>query len=102
MPPTLPSTLEELRAQIAELQGRLAAELDAAQHQVRYTLHRGRAVFDAETAAAHRAAREGAAEFLRHTKLLHLLTAPFIYGMILPFVVLDLCVTIYQAVCFPV
>jgi hypothetical protein len=30
------------------------------------------------------------------------LTSPFIYGLIVPFVLLDLMVVIYQAVCFPV
>ncbi len=96
------SNLDDLRAQIAVLQASLAEELDAKRTQLRYTLHKGRAVFDAETRAAHRAAREGVAEFLSHTRILHLLTAPVIYSLIVPFVLLDLCVTIYQAVCFPV
>jgi hypothetical protein len=30
------------------------------------------------------------------------LTAPIIYSVIIPFVLLDLFVSIYQAVCFPV
>lgn len=30
-----------------------------------------------------------------------LLTAPFIYGMIIPLVFVDLCATLYQSVCFP-
>jgi hypothetical protein len=94
--------LDALRAQMAELQAQLSHELDARQESLRYTLNRGRAVFDAETRAAHRAAREGVTEFLSHTRLLVVLTAPFIYSLILPFVLLDLFVTVYQAVCFPV
>jgi hypothetical protein len=94
--------LDALRAQMAELQAQLAHEVDAGQESLRYTLHRGRAVFDAETRAAHRAAREGVGEFLSHTRLLVVLTAPVIYSLILPFALLDLFVTVYQAVCFPV
>ena len=30
------------------------------------------------------------------------LTAPIIYGMIIPAVIMDLCVTIYQVTCFPI
>ena len=30
-----------------------------------------------------------------------LLTAPFIYSMVIPLVLIDACVTVYQAVCFP-
>lgn len=32
----------------------------------------------------------------------NLLTAPIIYGMIVPLFVLDLSVTLYQAICFPI
>ncbi len=38
--------------------------------------------------------------YLLATRPKHILVLPFIYGMILPLVVLDLCVTIYQSVCF--
>ena len=31
-----------------------------------------------------------------------ILTAPFIYALIVPFVLLDLFVTVYQFICFPV
>src|SRR5690606_18199720 len=34
--------------------------------------------------------------------LLYILTAPFIYAMIVPAVIMDLFIEIYQAVCFPV
>jgi len=96
------STLDELRAEIAELQIRLQDQIASKQDELRYSLHHGRAVFDAETRAAHRMAREGLASFLSHTRPLLLLTAPVIYSLILPFALLDLFVTIYQAVCFPV
>ncbi len=29
-----------------------------------------------------------------------MLSAPFIYAMIVPFVILDICLTVYQAICF--
>ena len=96
------SKLDALRAELAELQARLAAELASTDAALRYTLQRGRAIFDTETRAAHSAARERPRQFLSHTRLLHLVTAPVIYSMILPFALLDLFVTVYQAICFPV
>lgn len=90
--------LEDLRGQIAALEVMVADELAKAPPR----LHNLRAGFDAETRALHRAARETLAEFVAHTRPLHLLTAPVIYSLILPFVLLDLCVTLYQAICFPV
>ena len=94
--------LDDLRAELDDLQSRIAAELAAGEDALRFTLQRGRAVFDAETRAAHRAAREGVADFVAHTRFWHLLTAPVIYSLILPFLLLDLFVTLYQAICFPV
>ncbi len=46
--------------------------------------------------------RIGLWDYIRRGKISYGLTAPVIYGMIVPAVILDLCVTVYQAVCFPV
>lgn len=96
------SKLEDLRARIAELHDLLAAEMEDQRSQFRYRLESGRAVFDRDTRAQHRALRERLADFLRQTRLLTVLSAPFIYALIIPLVFLDLFVSIYQAVCFPV
>ena len=94
--------LDEILAEIAELQGRFEQELAQTQQRLRYTVSRGRAVFDAETRAAHRAARDTLGQFLRHVRPMHVLTAPLICSLILPFALLDLFVSLYQALCFPV
>jgi hypothetical protein len=54
----MPTALEDMRARMAELHDRLEAEQEAARAKFAYTLERGRAVFDAEVLARHRAARE--------------------------------------------
>ncbi len=98
----MPSTLHQLSERIHELQDALQAELDEKQREFRYRLDRRRIVFEADALARHRAAREGLISFLSRTRLLVLLTAPFIYVLIVPFVLLDLFVSLYQAICFPV
>ena len=40
--------------------------------------------------------------FIRQSSPLNLLTAPIIYSLIAPIALLDLWITIYQALCFPV
>ena len=45
--------------------------------------------------------RKGLWEYLKGVRLPVLLTAPLIYLGVIPFLVLDLFVVIYQAVCFP-
>lgn len=51
---------------------------------------------------AHRRLKRGVFRWLLENRPQNLLTAPFIYGLIVPLVLLDLCVSVYQAVCFPV
>ncbi|MCV2882203.1 hypothetical protein [Actibacterium sp. XHP0104] len=96
------STVEKLRAHVQELKDALEAEIEERQQEFRYQIHHHKVEFEAEARAAQRAAREGLASFLAHTRPLVVLTAPAIYALILPFALLDLFVTLYQAICFPV
>lgn len=96
------SQLEHLVDRLRDIQTEIEAEIEAQRAAFRYRLERGRVVFDAEVRARHRAARESLASFLARTKLLVVLTAPLIYALIVPFVLLDGFVSLYQALCFPV
>ena len=46
--------------------------------------------------------KDGIMPWLRKHRTRNLITAPVIYSMVLPLLVLDLCVTVYQAMCFPI
>lgn len=46
--------------------------------------------------------RQGIPAYLREANLLSVATAPIIYSLLLPLPVLDLWVTVYQRVCFPI
>jgi len=96
------SPLEQLTTRIHELEAALEAELAEKRREFRYRLEQRRIVFEAEALARHRAAREGLISFLSRTRILVVLTAPAIYALILPLLALDLFVSVYQAVCFPV
>jgi hypothetical protein len=96
------SPLNQLAERIHDLQNALEAEVEEHRRVFRYRLTQGRVVFEAEVAARHRAARERLVSFLARTRLLVVLTSPVIYALIFPFALLDLCVTLYQAICFPV
>ncbi len=98
----MPSTIETLVARIHELQDELEEEIGRRGERFRYTLRQGRVEFEDEARRRHREMRVRLGTFLRQTRPLVVLTAPVIYAMIVPFVLLDLFVTIYQAVCFPV
>jgi len=92
---------EKLLTRIRELQDELEEEFSRRRAAFRYGFEDGRVVFEAEMRRRHREMRVRLSTFLRQTRPMTVITAPVIYSMILPFVLLDLFVTIYQAVCFP-
>ncbi|MGE0447899.1 MAG: hypothetical protein AB7P99_21935 [Vicinamibacterales bacterium] len=51
--------------------------------------------------AQHRHFRQSLPRYLRDTEVRNLVTAPVVYSLGLPLVLLDLWVTLYQWVCFP-
>lgn len=94
--------LELLRQRLSELEDQIEAEFAAHRKKMRYRLELRRVIFEEDVQRAHRAARVRLWLFLRRTRPMVVLTAPMIYALIVPFVLLDLFVTLYQAICFPV
>ncbi|WP_137702935.1 hypothetical protein [Marimonas lutisalis] len=96
------SAIENLITRIRDLQDELEEEIARKGEAFRYRLENDRVVFEDEVRRQHRKLRIKLWEFLRATRPMVVLTAPVIYALIVPLVLLDLFVAIYQAVCFPV
>jgi hypothetical protein len=96
------STIDELIAQIRSLQNELEAELAIQRNRLNYTLKSGQVRFEQEILRAHRALRVNLARYIFSAEMRHVVTAPIIYSLIIPLLLLDAFVTIYQATCFPV
>jgi hypothetical protein len=96
------SPADTILSRIRDLQDQLEAEFDRRRDDFLYRLEKGRVIFDADMQRRHRAARVRLSDFLRQTRPLVVLTAPLIYGLIIPFALLDLMVTLYQRICFPI
>ena len=94
--------IEALQGRIRDLQRELDAEWDARRTKLRIRADRGRVRFEEEVRKRHLAARMPLREFLAGTRPLVVLTAPVIYALIVPLVLLDIAISLYQAVCFPV
>jgi hypothetical protein len=58
--------------------------------------------FKEQILAEHRKNIKNVFRYLVNTPILNLITAPVIYSVIFPALLLDLFVTLYQSVCFPV
>lgn len=67
-----------------------------------YELRNGKIWFSKEIKREHRRLKTSLVRYVLHSRILAILTAPFIYACIIPFALLDLFVSMYQAVCFPV
>lgn len=94
--------IEELARQIRDLEAELDAEMAKRRADLRIGLEHGRIAFEKELLRRHRELKTSLSAYLWNASPLVVITAPVIYAMIMPFVLLDLCVTVYQAICFPV
>ena len=98
----MPSRVDELHLQIARLERELDDELHEARSRWRYRIESGRIRFDREVRAAQRRLKRSIPRFLHESRLTNGLTAPVIYSIVVPVALLDLWVSLYQRVCFPV
>ena len=80
----------------------LTRDVESQQHRWEHRVRRGRVWFDKELRETHRRLRQGIPAYVLRGNLLSLLTAPVIYSLLLPLVILDLWVMLYQAICFPI
>lgn len=100
------STISEIAHRIADLERQLeralAEEIEAKSREFLYAVEQGKIAFTAEACELHRKVRQGVPAFLRDTPVLSLLVAPMIYSLIVPLMLLDAWIWLYQAVCFPV
>ncbi len=91
-----------LLLKIRELEEELEAELARQRAQFRFTLQQRKVSFERDVRQRHRLLRRRLSAYVLGARPLILLSAPVIYAMIVPFVLLDLFVTLYQYICFPV
>ena len=94
--------MEELASEIVRLQTELDREIETRRRALGWSLKAHLVQFEHGLVAEQRRLRTGVAAFLAQSSLLTVVTAPVIYSMIVPLMILDLWVTIYQAICFRV
>lgn len=93
--------VRDLLRRITSLEDELRGALAAREDEVRFKIEGGRIRFEHAVEAAHRRLNTGAWRYLREAELQSLLSAPFIYAMVVPIVLLDLALSLYQWTCFP-
>lgn len=66
-----------------------------------YELRKRKIWFSKEVLSEHSRLRESLWKYMRNSRFFVGLTAPFIYGCVIPFVLLDVFISVYQFVAFP-
>jgi len=95
------AVIDELTRKIAELQAEVDAEIARRNAALRIGMEHGRMAFEEELLRRHRELKTALSKYLLNANPLAVITAPFIYALIVPLLLLDLFVTVYQAICFP-
>ncbi|MBI5321347.1 hypothetical protein [Bradyrhizobium sp.] len=93
--------LDTLMEKLREIQAEIEVELARRREELRFHLENRRIVFEKEVLRLHGQIKVGLARYVREANPLVVLTAPVIYSMIVPIVLLDISVMAYQAICFP-
>jgi len=96
----LDAILQQLHSLQAELDLELERILKEKRDLFHYSLEKGRIRFEEGMRKLQRSRRTGLWRYFREARLRHVLTAPVIYSLIVPFILLDVAITLYQQVCF--
>jgi hypothetical protein len=94
--------IRELLDRIRTLESELDAQLAERRRAFGYRMRQGRVVISRKVRARQAALKIGIRRYLVDSGVLAVLTAPFIYIVVLPIAALDAAASLYQAVCFPV
>ena len=97
---TIDDILKSLQGLQAELEAAIDQLLKEKREQFNYTLEKGKVRFARSIKVLQRHQKIGLWPYLRDAPLAHIVSSPLIYSLIVPFVLMDIAVTIYQQVCF--
>ena len=95
-------TKDDLQRRIKILEDELQTALEEKERAFRYYWVKGKAKFEKEVLSQHTDLKYWLPLYILHSRFLAVLTAPVIYAGFFPFLFLDIFLTIYQGICFPV
>lgn len=88
--------------QIATLENELSTIVEQQEGKLRYQIDGKRVTFEHALKETHLKVRVGVFRWFMTVRPQNYLTAPVIYGMAVPLLLFDLCISIYQLICFPI
>lgn len=94
--------IRQLLDQMSALEGDLRKAVQEQEVSALFQIKGKRVEFEASIRQAHRQLKSGFFHWLVTYRPQNLITGPIIYSMVVPLAFLDLCVSFYQATCFPI
>jgi len=94
--------LNEILDEIRELEKSVQKEMIRKEEELKYTVKKGKVVFEKEIAELHKKFAGSLFLYVIRSSLLTALSGPVIYAMIIPALIFDASISLYQMVCFPV
>ena len=95
-------TVAVLQRKLRDLESQIERELEGYREKFHYTVNKKRVEFEATVKAHHKEMRISVARFLGKSGVIRILAALTIYVLVVPLILLDLAVTLFQFVCFPI
>jgi hypothetical protein len=92
----------QLMAKMAELEDDLRTALHEQESKMFFEIKGKRVEFESSVKAAHKKLKTNFFRWAVTNRPQNLITGPIIYAMIVPLMMLDLCVSLYQWICFPI
>ena len=93
--------IRHLIVQLEAAEKDLEKALQERQVHLNFSIKGKRVEFEKSVKQAHKQLKIGLIKWLGNRPI-NLLTAPIIYGMLFPMLLLDGCISLYQAICFPI
>ncbi len=94
--------IQNLLNQMAAIEDELCTAVGEQQTSMFFQIKGKRIEFERSVGEAHKKFKKGFFLWLVTNQPQNLITGPIIYAMIIPFVMLDVCVSFYQMTCFPI
>jgi len=96
------TNIQEIIEQIKQLEKQLLVEMQKKEKDFFYKILGKKVFFDEATRKYHKTLVKSLHTYILNASLLNILTAPIIWSCLLPACFMDLVISIYHAICFPV
>jgi hypothetical protein len=93
---------DALTQRIKTLEKELETALEDKQRAFQFRWAKGKVAFEEAVLAQHRELKSSLGRYILSSRILAILTAPVIYFGIVPFLLVDFFLMVYQTICFPV